>query len=820
MGPEHPRRRCDHALSERLATRTDKIGMSRGWEGGLRPRSFLCHCSLLTAYCLLLTCVAIYESRFTIYDGSTMKSAVLIILLILCASLVTAQPARSRQLDPVRLASQVTIYRDTYGVPHVFGRTDQATVFGFAYAQAEDNFWRVEENFIQALGRSSELYGEESLNEDRLNHALEIPRLAQAEYSRLDPKMRALCDAFAAGFNFYLTRHPDVRPRLLGKFEPWHMLAFIRYNYFQNGFARDSALSGGLHTALDSKPHSGETNSQVGKGGLRVALDSETRSSYINSQVGKGGLPPLLDSGSDESELSSNIGSNGWVIGPSRSKTGHTMLLINPHLPFFGSGQVYEGHVHSDQGWNFTGYTRFGFPFPYVGHNEHLGWVSTDNAADLQDVYAETFDDPTRPLAYRYGPSHRLAAERVEEISVKTDKGLEVRQFKMLKTHHGPVLSRSGDKVLAIRMAKFEGDGWLREWYEMTKARNLPELKAAIRPLNMLFGNVMYADRFGNTYYVYNGAVPRRDPSFDWTKPVDGSNPATEWRGYHALEDLPQMTNPRTGWMQNCNTTPFLLTSEGNLKAEDYPKYMVQEGDNPRGRISRRILASTPKFTFEEWTRAAFDTHVLGANELLPEFLVELKVTNQRLREVRELLAAWDHRATTDSVAMAIFSAWRNRMSARDRPTPVTADWKIARLNEVLDELEKRFGTWRVAWGEINRLQRIDESKNEQFSDARPSLPIAGVNGNDGAVFTFYSGSAAGQKRRYGRAGATYVSVVEFAPRVRALSIHTFGASGDPKSRHYMDQGELYAREKFKPAWFTLKEIRANLEAAYHPGAK
>ena len=404
-------------------------------------------------------------------------------LTLLCASVVAGQQSRrmtSNLIDADRLARTVTIYRDTYGVPHVFGYTDASTVFGFAYAQAEDNFWRVEENFILALGRGSELYGEKSLNEDRLNHALEIPRLARAEYSRLDRKMRTLCDAFAAGFNYYLTKHPEAHPRLLTRIEPWYMLAFIRYNYFQNGFARDRNLTGDLQTAENDRA------------------------------------------------LADNVGSNGWVIAPKRSKTGHAMLLINPHLPFFGPGQVYEGHVHSEEGWNFTGYTRFGFPFPYVGHNDDLGWVSTDNAADLEDVYAETFDDPKRPLAYRYGTGYRLAMERIEEIRVKTGTGVEVRRFKMIKTHHGPILSAKDGKLLAIRMAKFESDGWLREWYEMTSARTLAEFKAALRPQNMLFGNVMYADRQGNTYYLYNGAVPRRDPRFDWAKPLDGSDPATE----------------------------------------------------------------------------------------------------------------------------------------------------------------------------------------------------------------------------------------------------------------------------------------------------
>src|SRR5262245_25215455 len=354
-------------------------------------------------------------------------------LVFLCAYSVTTSQTRKKP-NPAQangmeaLARAVTIYRDTYGVPHVFGRTDASTAFGFAYAQAEDNFWRVEENFILALGRASELYGQRMLDEDLLNHALEIPRLAREEYARLDPHMRSLCDAYAAGFNYYVARHPETPPRLLSKIEPWYALAFIRYNYYQNGFSRDRSLRGtGVQTAAI------------------------------------------------ENDLKQHTGSNGWVVGPTRSASGYALLFINPHLPFFGSGQVYEGHVHSDEGWNFTGYTRFGFPFPYVGHNENCGWVSTDNAADQEDVYSETFDDPARPLAYKYGNGHRMATERVEAIGVKTATGIETRRIPMRKTHHGPIVAAREGKLMALRMAKFEGDGWLREWYDMTRARSLAE---------------------------------------------------------------------------------------------------------------------------------------------------------------------------------------------------------------------------------------------------------------------------------------------------------------------------------------------------------
>ncbi|HKO41967.1 MAG TPA: penicillin acylase family protein [Pyrinomonadaceae bacterium] len=700
----------------------------------------------------------------------------LIVTILFTLSIAAKAGAASvQQVSSEAMARQVTIYRDVYGVPHVFGKTDAATVFGFAYAQAEDNFWRLESNYISAIGRDSEVHGEATFNDDRLNRALEIPRLARQEYSRLDAHTRALCDAFAAGLNYYLKRNPQIKPRLITKFEPWHPLAFIRYNYYRNGFAYDRAIKF-----------------------------------------------PIVQTAATDHELKEHQGSNGWVIGPSKSATGHAMLFINPHLPFFGSGQVYEGHVHSDEGWNFTGYTRFGFPFPYVGHNENGGWVSTDNAADLTDVYLETFDDPQRPLAYRYGKGYRMATERAEEIHVKTSSGMETRRFRTITTHHGPVIGVGEGKLLAIRMAKFESDGWLREWYLMTKAKSLAALKRAMQPLNMLFGNVMYADRQGNTFYLYNGAVPRRNPSFDWTKPVDGSDPATEWQGYHRMDELPQLTNPKTGWMQNCNTTPFLLTSDGNPDPKRFPKYMVQEGDNLRGEMSRRILSQNKRFTFEEWRRAAFDTTVLGADKFLPSMLAAIKTrlneTNdegsQNLRAAFDELSKWNHQTGPESVAMTLFSLWRDRLERNQ-----TADDKAqaAALVEVLKTLERDFGTWRVAWGEINRLQRRDESKEGSFEDGRPSISIPGFGGRDGAVFTFYAAPARGQKKRYGVAGGTYISVVEFAPKVRALSVHVFGASGNPESRHFMDQSQLYARGEFKP-WLTLEDIKANLERAYHPG--
>ncbi len=522
----------------------------------------------------------------------------------LCIAQLAAQSGR---------ASQVTIYRDTYGIPHVFGETDAATMFGFAYAQAEDNFWRLEDNYIRAIGRRTEVEGTDGLTSDRRNRALEIPRLAREEYRRLPRTMRALVDGFVAGLNAYLADHPEVKPRLLTRFEPWYPLAFIRYNYYQSGFFWSAGFQ-----------------------------------------------PADLQVAAGEFEQRKDLGSNGWVIGPSKSATGHAMLFINPHLPFFGPGQVYEGHVNSkESGWNFTGYTRFGFPFPYVGHNESLGWVSTDNAGDQADLYV--IDADSAQTRYRYGNGYRQFTTWTETLRVKTDTGFESRVLTFMKTHQGPILGTRGGKALALKMAKLEADGWLAEWYAMTRARNVRELELAMRPLNMLFGNVMAADAEGNTWYLYNGAVPVRDPQFDWSGPVDGSDPRTEWRGYHLITQLPQLLNPATGWMQNCNTTPFLLTSSGNPDSTRFPRYMVRDGDNWRGLSSRRILGATPRFGWDDWVRAAFDSYVIAADSLLPGLLTS-STTDSTLRAALDLLRRWDRRSDTASVAMTVFDRWREAL--------------------------------------------------------------------------------------------------------------------------------------------------------------
>ncbi|MFN2455021.1 MAG: penicillin acylase family protein [Pyrinomonadaceae bacterium] len=734
-----------------------------------------------------------------------MKRLVSIVLPMFFALILVTQGTTVNAEKINRLARSATIYRDTYGVPHIYGATDASVVFGLMYAQAEDNFWQIEEDSIRKLGRASEVYGERAVLDDLAQNAFESNKLALAKYQHASRHIRGLCDAYAAGLNYFLARNPQVKPRLLSRFEPWHI--------FLTG-------AGGAFGSVGLKLEELRTAApEVGRNAATATATlyrlEELRAANLNDEV--------------ESE----IGSNMWVIGPTKSATGHAMLLINPHVGFFGGGQRYEAHLHSKEGWNISGFAILGTPYIRSGHNDYLGWSHTNNYADTADVYIEDFNDPQHPLAYRYGAGYRTATEWIAPIRVKTDKGIETRNFRLRKTHHGPVVAVRDGKALTLRVARLgDGTSEFEQRYAMSKARSLAEFKTALAQLSIVGSNTIYADRAGNIFYLHGNAIPRRSTKFDWTKPVDGSIPETEWQGYHSLSELPQLTNPPTGWLQNCNSTPFLTTSEGNPQKSEYPSYMAPEPDTPRARNSRRILSGKDKWTLAEWSRAAVDTTEVEAATFVPQIVQEWEKLREsdaaraeRLREPVAELRAWNGVSTTESRAMTLLTLWYQRTHPPAGTDRKFADdknprSKILALEDVVGELESNFGTWRVAWGEINRLQRTHTSGQESFSDERLSLPVAGGMSAFGNIFTFNAPPAKGLKRRYGVSGNSYVSVVEFSPAVQAMSVVTFGQSADPNSPHYFDQAPLYAKGQFKPAWFALAEIKAHLERTYHPGRK
>ena len=673
------------------------------------------------------------------------------------------------------MAETVTITRDGYGVPHIAAPTDEAAVFGFMYARAEDEFDYVEQSLITSLGRLSEIRGEEALGWDRFVRSLEVHQTARREYDTSPAKVRALCDAGADALNFYLHNNPEVEPALFTHFEPWWFCA--------------QELGFNVYMGLQEAQKLGDLDPEQVPG-LRSPVD----------------------------------GSNAWAIGPSRTVDGRAMLFLNPHIPL---PAIYEGHLTSDEGWNFYGATAYGRGLmPLLGHNQRLGWTLTVNYPDIADLYRVSFDNIEDPLAYRYGAGWRRATEWTDTIGVLGDDGsIERREVRLVKTHQGPVVGTSAGSHIAVRIAGVREGGLLRQWYEMSKAQNLDEFRAAIAPRALCFHNIIYADADGNIFYLYNGAIPRRSGRFDWSEPVDGADPEAEWGGYYDIDELPQVLNPPCGFIQNCNSDPFLTSADGNPDRGDFPGPMIgRDARNWRVRMSHAILGREEPFDFDGLSAAAFDTYVYAADDYVPRLerawaamLASGPDRAEALREPVEAMAAWDRRASIGSVETTVFMLWYETILPAVWSGSLTDEFCVDTLEKIIAALERSFGRWDVAWGEVNRHQRPGPDESRPFSDDRDSLPIAGAHGSAGIVFTFLT-RPQNTRLRYGYHGHSYASVVEFTDPPRAGSIVPYGQSRDPGSPHYADQMSLYAAGRFKEVRFTAEAVRADIERSYHPG--
>jgi acyl-homoserine-lactone acylase len=727
------------------------------------------------------------------------------IVALCCCSLANplmclqaSEPSGPR-IDSAALAQTVTIYRDQFGVPHIDGPTDESVIFGFAYCQAEDYLWQLEESYVGGLGRASELNGESAYRDDWLNHLFEVPRLSREDFEKLPPKDQALAAVFVAGINYYLQRNPGVKLRLLERFEPWHLMAF----------------------------------------GRSVTL----RTIYQGTRTGKSDL--AQNGGSSDADF---IGSNAYAIAPGRTRNGSTMLYSNPHQPYYGFGQFYEAHLHSGEGLNFSGATFFGSPLTTIGHNENMGWTFTVNKPNTGDAWLELFDDPANPLNYKYGDSYRKATEWHDTINVKTAKGITERPVTFRKTHHGPVADKINDtKQVAVNIGKFRETFYARQSLQMLKARNLSEFLGAMSRLEQHLYNVVYADCEGNILYLYNGIVPKRDPAVEPETLLDGANPRTEWQGYLAFDELPRVLNPLSGFIQNCNQTPFTTTDDGNPFAGNFPAYMIQKkeqnDDKRRARIARYLLRNLHGVTFDQWQTVALDTTIYWALTELPRYksqFDELKRTDPALsRQVEPYfthLLNWDCRGGVASTQATLCVQWYEELVGPNFATKETLKPELMNhpaeqfkaLVRAAEKLKNIYGDWKVPWGDFHRLQRhadVADIARVPFTDKLPSLPTAGIPGSMGAAFTQYytppiPGSAE-RRKSYALLGNSFMGVFEFGKnKIRAKTLLQYGVSSDPTSPHFFDQAQLLSQRKFKESPFYWKDVIAQASAKYHPGEK
>ena len=711
-------------------------------------------------------------------------------------------------------AQTATIHRDAWGVPHVFSDTDAGAVFGMAWALAEDDWPLIEENYLRALGRTAELNGEGAVAGDWMARALRIVPLSVAEYDAATPRMRGLLDAFAAGMNRWLAARPDGQLRVLRRIEPWYPLALIRFKYYQNEFLGYAGLRNDWITPMLER----SAAAVAGPGVAPVARED----GQVRSVPDRSDSATIFDFSADAHRdvWGRRLhGSNQWAVAPARTADGSTFLLINPHQSFIGVQRYAEIHLDSREGLRFSGLTVFGFLLPYMGNNERLGWAYTDNYADHSDLYGLVFDDAAAPLRYRYGNGHRTAESWTDSIRVRTDAGHDTRRFRFWSSHHGPIVGLSDGRPLAVKLARMTEGGWFDQWDAMIRARTLNDWKRAVGQLRVPYMNTMYADADGNIGYIYNSAVPRRLPGIDPSGILDGGDPRTDWQGFHALDELPQVWNPPTGWLLNTNSTPFTATTGLAMRRENFPAYMVGgETDNARAVSSRRVLSALSSATFEQFARVVWDSRLSEADRAIPALAAEWdsmppSPSRDSLAPTVRRLGAWDRVADTASVETTWF-VLASELRAMDSQRFGT---HVASLAEALGRLQRQWNTIEVPWGRLNRHQRpLPGARGPVALDTtRASLAVGGGPGALGSVFTFNSAPFGSAAPRIGRGGNSFVKVIAFGPTVRAASILNYGQSGDPASAHFFDQAALYARRQFKPAWFSRAEVEANSVQSY-----
>jgi acyl-homoserine lactone acylase PvdQ len=690
-----------------------------------------------------------------------------------------------------KFARNVSITRDDWGIAHVVGKTDAEAVFGMIYAQCEDDFNRVETNYINAMGRLAETEGESKIYQDLRMKLFINPTELKQLYGESPAWLKTLMNAWADGINFYLYKHPEVKPRVITHFEPWMALSFS-----------EGSIGGDIE---------------------RVNLN-QLQAFYGKSQA--------LKSVADEEVLDEEPrGSNGAAVAPSNTLNHHALLLINPHTSFYFRSEL---QMTSSEGLNAYGAVTWGQFFIYQGFNDRAGWMHTSSGVDAIDEYLETILKKDGKLYYKYGSEERPVT--VQEITVPytTGHGMAEEKFTVYRTHHGPIVRDLNGKWVAFRIMH-EPVKALTQSYSRTKARNYKEYRETMELKANSSNNTIFADADGDIAYFHGNFIPRRDTKFDWKQPVEGSDRETEWKGLLSVDETPHLLNPASGWLYNTNNWPWSAAGASSPKREDYPPYVENGGESARGLHAIRVLEGKKDFTLDSFMAAAFDSYLTWFEKPLPALIKawdRLEASNpmkSKLSEQIGVLRNWDLRWSVSSVPTSLAVFWgedvrrrvgggRGQGMQEDRIAEASGDVLLQALAAASEKLTADFGTWKIAWGEINRFQRINDDINPNFDDAAPSIPVMFTSATYGSLASFGARAYPNTKKWYGSSGNSFVAVVEFGPQVHAKAVTAGGESGKVGSKHFDDEAQRYATGNLRDVYFYRSQLKGHTEREYHPG--
>ena len=741
---------------------------------------------------------------------AVLASSFLFVALSTSAQAVPKGAVDYNLAEPQRWAAHahaITVTRDNWGIPHIHGKTDADAVFGMIYTQCEDDFNRVETNYLVSLGRLSEAEGESKLWQDLRQQLFIDPAQLKKDYAASPPWLQSLMQAWADGSNFYLSRHPETKPRAIAHFEPWMALSFT-----------EGSIGGDIErvnlTELEKfYGAKAPTQSRIDEHNAIVAQLAQ-----INRDVEPGG-------------------SNGAAIAPSNTLNHHALLLINPHTSFFFRSEL---QMQSDQGLNAYGAVTWGQIFVYQGFNDRAGWMHTSSNVDAIDEFRNTLVRTGNTVTgYKYGTQTRAFRTRTITLKYKGANGaLHERTFDAKFDHRGPIVRSDGDTWISIELMNTPVPA-LEQSFLRTKARSYADYRATMELKANSSNNTIFASADGDIAYWHGNFIPERDTQYDFTKPVDGSNPATDWQGLMTLEHIPQLKNPHSGWLSNVNNAPWWGAGESSLKRADYPPYVEQSGETSRGVHMVRVMNNRKDFTLDSFLAAAFDPYQPWFAETVPvllkayDALPEGDPQRKALAEQIAVLRPWQYTWAADSVAESLAVYWgeaagnpvlRDSRNAGvlwedyvvghvDGPTMLKA------LQTASDKLTADFGTWKTPWGDINRYQRNDSAITQHFDDAKPSTPVPFAGATWGSLASFAARAYPGTKKRYGTSGNSFVAAVEFGPeRVHARAVTCGGDSGHTDSPHFGDEVERYASGNLREVMYYPDQLRGHIERTYHPG--